>query len=231
MSVSYDLQGAVAVITVDDGRANALGHEALAGIDDALTRAESEASAAVIAGRPGKFSAGFDLATMTAGEEPMRALVVAGAELLCRVMLSPVPVVAACTGHALAAGGLLLLVCDRRIGAEGAFKVGLNEVAIGMPLPKFGVDLARYRCPPSLFDRVILGEVRSPEDAVAAGFLDEVVAEDAVIARALAVATEMSALRRGAVARTKAAARGVLAEDIRATVRADMASISGPGPD
>ena len=89
---------------------------------------------------------------------------------------------AACTGHALAAGALVLLAADRRIGAAGDFKIGLNEVAIGMALPVWAVELARYRMPPSQLDRVILGETGGPEEACAAGFLDRVVAPDELLA-------------------------------------------------
>ena len=120
MSMTYQLDGHVAVLTFDDGKANALSHQALDALEAALDRAEADpdARAILLAGRPGRFSAGFDLATMTAGVEEMRWLVGAGANLIARLLLEPLPVVAACTGHALAAGALLLLACDQRIGAS-----------------------------------------------------------------------------------------------------------------
>jgi enoyl-CoA hydratase len=228
MSVTSDLDGDVAVITIDDGKANAYSHEVLASIHDALDRAEKEATAVLLVGRPGRFSAGFDLSVMSSGNEPMRALVTAGAELLLRVFTYPSPVVVACTGHALAAGGLMLLVGDRRVGAQGPFKIGLNEVAIGMPLPIFAVELARYRMPPSAFDSVVLGEVFDPDGAVTAGFLDRVVAPEDVVAEATADAHRLAALRTGAVKGTKHNARGEIADGILATLAADMASIAGP---
>jgi enoyl-CoA hydratase len=180
----------------------------------------------LLQGRPGRFSAGFDLSIMTSGVEPMRALVTQGAELLLRVFTFPVPVVAACTGHALAAGALMLLVSDVRIGAEGDFKIGLNEVAIGMGLPIFGVEFARYRMPPSEFDSAVLGEVFGPADAVQAGYLDRT--SSTVIDDALATAHRLSALRTGAVAHTKQHARGAIAQRIKDGLYADMASLSGP---
>jgi enoyl-CoA hydratase len=228
MSVSYELEGAVAVITVDDGKANAYSHEVLAGLHDALSRAEGEATAVLIVGRPGRFSAGFDLSVMSAGDAPMRALVTAGAELLVRVFTFPMPVVVACTGHALAAGALMLLVADHRIGAEGSFKVGLNEVAIGMSLPLFAVELARYRMPPSRFDSALVGEVFDPSGAVTAGYLDRIVDGDALLDDAKATAQRLSQLRTGAVSHTKVMARGAIAEHILATLEADMATIGGP---
>ena len=127
--LDYRLDDTVAVLTFDDGKANAYSHDALAAIGEGLDRAEQEATAVLLAGRPGKFSAGFDLSVMTAGDEPMRALVSAGAQLALRVFTFPMPVVAACTGHGLAMGAIMLLVCDARVGADGPFKIGLNEVA------------------------------------------------------------------------------------------------------
>jgi len=195
-----------------------------------VAAATKDANALVIAGRPGRFSAGFDLAAMTASTESMRELVIAGAESLLRIFTTPIPVVAACTGHALAAGALLLLVADRRIGADGPFKIGLNEVAIGMPLPTFGVELARYRMPPSAFDGAILGETMEPVAAVAAGYLDAVVAPDDVLGAAAAEAERLSALRRGAVDGTKQRARGELAERVLAGLVDDMNTVSVPTP-
>jgi enoyl-CoA hydratase len=140
----------------------------------------------------------------------------------------PTPVVAACTGHALAAGALMLLAADVRIGAEGPFKVGLNEVAIGMGLPHFAIELARYRMPPSAFDTALLGRTFDPAGAVAAGYLDRVVGADELLTAAGAEAAELSALTRGAVAHSKRLARQALVEEIQARLAADMAATSGP---
>jgi enoyl-CoA hydratase len=226
--VALAVDDGVATITIDDGKANAIDHGVLGDLDAALAQAVADAHAVVLAGRPGRFSAGFDLATMTSSVDGMRALVIAGAETLLRVFSCPVPVVAACTGHALAAGALLLLVSDRRIGADGPFKVGLNEVAIGMPLPAFAVELARYRMPPSAFDTALLGETFAPAEAVAAGYLDRVVPADDVVAEAQAEARRLSALRRGAVDGSKQRARGALVERVLAGLAADMGSITAP---
>jgi enoyl-CoA hydratase len=227
--LDYRLDGALAVLTLDDGKANVYSHEALDAIGAGLDRAAGEATAVLLVGRPGRFSAGFDLAVMTSGVEPMRALVTAGAELMLRVFTFPMPVVAACTGHALAAGALVLLSCDRRIGAEGPFKIGLNEVAIGMGLPHFAVELARYRMPPSAFDSAVIGRTFDPDGATAAGYLDRVVAADDVVAAATAEAHELAALSTGAVAHTKRLARQQVADGILDRLTADTAGITGPG--
>lgn len=227
MSVSLERDGAVAVISIDDGKANALSPEVLAAIAESFDKAEADgAKAVLLQGRPGRFSAGFDLSIMTGSTDGMRALVRQGGELLVRIFTYPVPVVTACTGHALAGGALVLLASDVRIGAEGEFKIGLNEVAIGMGLPIFAVELARYRMPPSAFDSAVLGEVFAPADAVRAGYLDRTAAN--VVDDALATAHRLSALRSGAVARTKRLARGAIAQHITDTLAADMESLSGP---
>jgi enoyl-CoA hydratase len=228
MGVSYALDGNVGVITLDDGKANAINHDVLQQLHAALDEAQAGASAVLLVGRPGRFSAGFDLSVMTSGDEPMRELVIAGAQLLMRLFTFPQPVVTACTGHALAAGALLLLASDHRIGADGEFKVGLNEVAIGMSLPHFAIELARYRMPPSRFDSALLGEVFAPREAVAAGYLDRVVSPDAVVDESLALATRCAELRRGAVARTKLVARGSIVDAIEARLVADMAEVGAP---
>ena len=228
-AVSFERDGAVAIISVDDGKANAYSPDVLTAIAAGFDQAEAGgATAVLLQGRPGRFSAGFDLSIMTSGVEPMRALVTQGAELLLRIFTYPAPVVAACTGHALAAGALVLLVSDVRVGAEGEFKIGLNEVAIGMRLPIFAVEFARYRMPPSGFDSALLGEVFAPADAVRAGYLDRT--SDNVIDDALATAHRLSALRKGAVAGTKETARAAIARQIKNTLYADMASLSGPAP-
>src|SRR5215831_5149845 len=120
VTVSFEQDGSVAVIGLDDGKANAITLDVLAGIDQGLVKArEGGATAVLLAGRPGRFSAGFDLSVMTAGESQMRELVTGGAELLLRIFTYPMPVVCACTGHALAMGSLLLLAADVRVGAAG----------------------------------------------------------------------------------------------------------------
>ena len=113
---------------------------------------------------------------MTSGVEAMQGLVRSGAELLVRLYASPLATVAACTGHALAMGSLLLLASDTRIGADGPFKLGLNEVAIGMGLPIFAVELARDRLSPRHFTAAtVQGQVFDPAGAVEAGYLDRLV--------------------------------------------------------
>lgn len=232
MPVSYEVHNKVAVVTYDDGKANVYTTEALEELNSALDRSEAdpEVTAMLLVGRPARFSAGFDLATMTSSEASMRALVAAGGRFTARLLLHPMPVVAACTGHALAAGALVLLAADRRIGVTGPYKIGLNEVAIGMPLPRWAVELARFRMPACQFNRIILGEIGGPQDAVAAGFLDEVVAEDSLMDVAGAEAHRLAELRRGAVSGTKERARRTVADRMLDRMDEDLTSVGSPDP-
>lgn len=225
----YELRDGVALLTMDDGKANALGHEMLGALSEALNRAEREASAVVIAGRAGRFSAGFDLRVMTSGTEEARALVTEGAKLLLRVYGLGLPVVAACTGHAMAAGALLLLAADTRLGADGDFKLGLNEVSLGMLTPLFGRELARARLDPRrLTESLLQGRIYSPAEAVEVGYLDAVAPAEGLLGEALARAGRLAALPRAAYASTKAAVRDASLRLIRDTLADDMSRLQLP---
>ncbi|MEM7097239.1 MAG: crotonase/enoyl-CoA hydratase family protein [Pseudomonadota bacterium] len=206
--LDYKLVGKVGVIGLDDGKANAVGHNFVDAMNEGLDRAEAEASGVLITGRPGLFSAGFDLKEFENGPEATSALVNKGAHMLLRLFRHPQPVVVACAGHAVAAGAFTLLACDVRIGAEGDFKIGLNETAIGMSLPVFGIQLASARLSKRWQTQcVVQAQMLSPEEAQNAGFLDQVVAPDALIDTALSTATTLAELPTPAYAFNKRALR------------------------
>ena len=98
------------LITLDDGKANALSFDLLYQLRAALDQAEAAGKPVIITGRPGKFSAGFDLNVMGQGGDEMMKLVSGGSELARRLLQFPTPVVLAVTGHALAMGGILRLL-------------------------------------------------------------------------------------------------------------------------
>lgn len=208
--VRSELRDEVAVVHFDDGKANAFSLASIAALNAALDRAEKEARSVVLAGRPGRFSGGFDLSVMRGGDGgAVRELVRAGAELVLRLYDFPAPVVVACTGHAVAMGAVLLLAADLRIGVAGEFKIGLNEVAIRMTLPPFAIELARDRLSRRHLQRATgLAELYAPEDAVDAGFLDRVVAADALLEDAVASARELASLDPQAHHATKRSLRG-----------------------
>jgi enoyl-CoA hydratase len=216
--LSYDVRDQVATITLDDGKANAFSFAVLETLHEKLDAAQGEASAVVIAGRPGRFSGGFDLSVMKGGPDGVRDLVTKGAELILRVYQFPIPVVVACTGHAIAAGAILLMAADTRIGVEGEFKIGINEVAIGMPVPKFAVELARDRLSKSHFvPSVNHARLYAPFEAVDAGYLDEVARPDDLLAVAQARAHHLATtVHPLAFHLTRTNARGRLADELLA---------------
>jgi len=224
----YELRDQVAVLAMDDGKANALSHQMIDALHTALDRAEAEAAAVLLVGRDGKFSAGFDLPTMRGGFDSVKGLVLAGAELSLRMFLFPRPVITACTGHALAAGAILLLASDLRIGAAGDFKIGLNEVAIGLTLPRFAVELARARLSKRHFTAATSrARIYSPEMAVDAGFLDATAAAGELRDTALAQAAELAALPHPAFRETKKREREAIVALIRETLDPDISEIAG----
>ncbi len=226
-AVRYEEKGDVALITIDDGKANALGHRMLDDLQAAFARAEAEAHAVVIAGRPGKFSAGFDLAVMSEGPESARGLLGHGAEFFFQSYMLEVPVVAACTGHALAAGAVILMATDVRIGEDVPAKIGLNEVAIGMALPRFIIEMARDRLSKRHLPGLNLAKIYDPAGAVDAGYLDEVVAEGTSIERALEIATQLAATLHGPSFRaTRKRLRSDAHNRFRSTLDADLAAFT-----
>jgi len=185
----------IAILTFDDGKANAVSHDFIDGMTAGLDSAEEEAKAVVIMGKPGMFSAGFDLKEIQKGQAEAVALVNRGAEMLYRLFGFPQPVIAGCSGHAVAAGAFTLLACDTRIGVAGDFKLGLNETAIGMTLPVFGHQLAQNRLSKRhLTAAVIQSQMYSPDEAVDAGFLDSVVNADELETACVAAAEQLMAL-------------------------------------
>ena len=218
--VSSEQHGAVRVVTIDDSKANALSFEIIAAIEAELDAAEADDAtrAMVIAGRPGMFCAGFDLGVMRSGDpSAVVSLVAAGGALVTRFYGASIPVVGAATGHALAAGALMLLGCDHRVGADAAVKIGLNEVAIGMVLPDWAFAIAEDRLAIThLQSAVANAHVYDGVGAVAAGFLDEAVEPERVVEVAIERATALTELHPGAYVGTIKVLRSSVIERMQA---------------
>jgi enoyl-CoA hydratase len=225
--VTLERRDAVLVVHLDDGKANALSSAMITAIGEAIDQAEADESVAavVLHGREGKFCAGFDLGVMRGGDiAAMSALVSDGGALVQRLYGSSVPVVAACTGHALAAGALLLLGCDLRIGSDVPCKVGLNEVAIGMVLPDWAMTISVERLSRRHLQRAVAtAEVTDGAGAVDAGFLDRVVPDADVLDTAVAAAAAMSQLDRRAYAGTVRSLRGEVLDLMTEQITSDRA--------
>lgn len=194
--VAIAIEDGIARITLDDGKANALNDRLLGPLDRALDRAEAESAALLIAGRTGFFSGGLDLKTLPFMElGPLHDTLALFAKVTLRLFTFPRPVVAASSGHAIAGGTVLLLGADERFGADGKFRVGLNETAINLTLPRYVVEMARAQLPATSINRVVIaGELFSPQDAKVVGLYDHVVAPEELQDRALARARVLAAL-------------------------------------
>lgn len=226
MTATYSLEGKTAVIAMDDGKANALSNEMLSSLGDALDRAEREASAVVLTGRTDRFCAGFDLRIMMSSPDAAKALLVRGADLFMRLYGLPLPLVIACTGHALAGGAIVLMTGDLRLCAAGPYRIGLNEVSIGLPVPILAMALARDRLLPTALSRAtLLGQIYPPDEAARAGYVDEVVEPADLLPRALGEAERLGSLSRTAIKATKARLRGATIDHVRATLESDMTDL------
>lgn len=221
-SVKVRYENEIAILELDDGKANALNHEIISSLMEKLDEVE-DSGAVVITGRPERFSAGFDLAVMKSGEDAAREMLRSGVELFLRCYSFPRPIIASCTGHALAAGAILLMSCDLRVGTKGEFKIGLPELAIGMSLPLFATELAKDRISKRHFTKATaLGLTYDPEEACDAGFLDEVVEANEVLSTAIDRAELLKTIGKTQLALTRSTTRGETVKKIRDSLEDDL---------
>lgn len=225
--VAYDLADSIATITMDDGKKNALSPAMLAELNAALDRALADRAVVVLTGREGVFSAGFDLSVLMAGGPAASGMIRAGFELAARMLGFPAPIVVACPGHAIAMGAFLVLGGDYRLGTLGDYKIGANEVAIGITMPFFALEICRQRLAPTHLHRAtVLSEMFRPDDAVTAGFLDRVVPAGELPRAARATAARLAGLDAAVHAATKLRAREQALQAIRAAIEADAAGLT-----
>lgn len=221
--VGYDLDEGVAVIGMDDGKANALSSDMLAELHGSFDRAEADDAAVVLAGREGRFSAGFHLPTLRAGGEDAERMLRSAFDLAVRMLTFPRPVVVACTGHAYAMGSFLLPAADHRVGAAGPYTITANEVLLGIVMPRSAIELCRYRISAVHLHRVLaMAEAFTPERAVDVGFLDEVVPASDVLSVALAQARRTLEFDPKAYAVTKARLQEGMLPRLRACIDSEF---------
>lgn len=222
-AVTYSLNGHVATIRIDDDKRNALSPEVLRGIYRALDQAEADDATVILTGRESVFSAGFDLNVMKRGGRAALGMLRDGYALTARVLAYPHPVIAAANGHVFAMGVFLMLSADYVIGARGDFKISANEVAIGLTMPRVAAAMLEHRLEPAAYQRAVtLSHTFSPEDALAAGFFDELVDEPALLSRAETLAAEFESLRGEAHTRSKRRIRRALIRRIRLSLPRDL---------
>jgi len=220
--VNYQLDGKVATITLQNGKVNAMSPDHIAAIDGALDQAEQDKAVVMIVGQPGIFSAGFDLKVFQADAAAGVEMVKAGSTLCRRLLAFPTAVIGVCTGHAVAQGCFTLMACDYRIGVDGPFQLGLNEVQIGMTMHHFGIELPRARLTPSYFQRSVNNaQMYSPSEAVVGGFLDKIVAAEDLIATATKEAQRLAGLNQAAHKATKLKMREALLKTLDEAIAKD----------
>tara|TARA_B110000090_G_scaffold71944_1_gene82126 strand:- start:4037 stop:4738 length:702 start_codon:yes stop_codon:yes gene_type:complete len=223
--VTYQSEENYAVITIVNGKANAINHQVLEGLNSGLEAAEKENKVVILTGQSGIFSAGFDLKIMTKSPESAKELVTKGSALSLRMLSFPQPIIIACSGHAIAKGAFLLLSSDYRIGVEGDFKIGLNEVMIGMTMHHAGIAIAKSRLSEVYLNRCVNNaEIFNSKQAMAAGFLDIVVPEAQLMATAVKVAEMSSKLNKKAHAATKLKVRKPHLEALEKAMKLDLIS-------
>ena len=221
--IAYHLEDGIATLTLNNGKVNAISPDVIAAFNAALDQAVADRAVVIITGQPGILSGGYDLKVMTAGPKEAVALVTAGSTLARRLLSHPFPVIVACPGHAVAKGAFLLLSADYRIGVDGPFSIGLNEVQIGMTMHHAGIELARDRLRRSAFHRsVINGEMFDPQGAVDAGFLDKVVTAEELQGAALAAARQLKKINMLAHKNTKLKVRKQLLETLDDAILQDQ---------
>lgn len=225
MSVKSTISKGVARIEIDDGKANALSAARLSALSAALEEARRENAIAVIAGRPGIFSAGFDMKTFAQGASASREMVLAGVRAIVEILGHPRPVVTFCTGHAYPMGAFLMLAADMRLGIDGDFRIGMNETAIGIAVPEFALTLARARLNPAACASIPAARMYAPREAVAAGYLDFVGVEAEMRVRLETEIANLQQLSPAAFASTKARMnKSLIAAVLNAGVPAELAA-------
>ncbi|ROL66552.1 crotonase/enoyl-CoA hydratase family protein [Pseudomonas vranovensis] len=211
--ITYHLEDGIATLALNNGKVNAISPDVIKAFNAALDQAVQDRAVVIITGQPGILSGGYDLKVMTAGPKEAVSLVTAGSTLARRMLSHPFPIIVACPGHAVAKGAFLLLSADYRIGVEGPFSIGLNEVQIGMTMHHAGIELARDRLRRAAFHRsVINAEMFDPASAVDAGFLDKVVPVEHLQEAALTAARQLKKINMNAHKHTKLKVRKALLE-------------------
>ena len=221
--ISYQLEDGIATLTLNNGKVNAISPDVIVAFNAALDQAVQDRAVVIITGQPGILSGGYDLKVMTSSPQNAVALVTAGSTLARRMLAHPYPIIVACPGHAIAKGAFILLSADYRIGVEGPFNIGLNEVQIGMTMHHAGIELARDRLRKSAFHRsVINGEIFNPEGAMDAGFLDKVVPAEQLMATAVAAAQQLKKINMTAHKNTKLKVRKAFLETLDKAIELDQ---------
>ena len=222
--VNYKFDNDISHITMDDGKANAMSVKMLAGLNDALDKAEKAGGVVILSGRSNVLSGGFDLGVFKSGDNAqILEMLTLGAKLSHRMLSFPSPIIAACSGHAVAMGTFLLLCCDYRIGAKGSSKFAANEVAIGLTVPYFAIEVIKQRIINKHRSKAVgLAHFFEVDEALEAGFLDQAVESDQVLAEATRKAEEFLKLDLEAHKNSKLRLREPMLSSLKDAIAKDI---------
>jgi enoyl-CoA hydratase len=215
-----EMADAVATVRLQTGKANAINPGFIVAANAALDAAAG-AGAVVLTGNGRSFCAGLDLVTLYEfGRGQLLSFMGQFDRLVLRLFTWPRPVVAAVNGHAVAGGCILALACDVRIMARGEFRVGLNEIELGLPLPTSALEVARATLLPGHLETMLYGgQLYGPEELEAKGVVDSVADPEAVMVESLVVARHLAAKPALAFAEIKESLRRPFADRIEAAIR------------
>ena len=206
----------IAVLRIEHGKANTLDMESCNAVVEAFEHA-GDARAVVLTGAGRIFSAGVDLfRVLEEGKPYIEAFVPAMCRAFERVFVHPAPVVAAANGHAIAGGCLLVAAADQRLMAQGAARIGIPELQVGVPFPPIALEIMRFATPPQHFRTIVYrAGTYEPATALELGLIDEVVEPEALLDRALATAERLASVPADTFAITKREIRRPAMDRIR----------------
>jgi len=208
-----------AQVTFDDGKYNVITTAIAIELLEIITRLEATPSLKVLllSGNNRTFSAGLDIHTLQAGGPPAEQLLDIVRKILSILYASRLRIISICTGHAVAAGALLLLVSDYRIGVRGNVKIGFSEVTYGIAMNELAILLVKDRISvDQQFQATVLGKMFNSEEARTAGFLDDLADNlQHALDKAAMVARKLAELDDDAYFTTLQSVRGDTLERLR----------------
>ena len=207
----------VAVVRLDRPPANAFDLSLARELDRALADVESsDAKSLVLTGSGDFFSAGLDLKVVPGyNQSEQRDMILALGRMVGRLYGISRPTIAAVNGHGVAAGTLLALACDYRVGPRGDYRFGLTGARVGIPYPVAAQAVIESELDPATTRIMLLGaEQFGPEEAVAKGILDELREPGEVLQRAIEAARQRSRMPAVAYGRIKQQLRAAALERI-----------------
>jgi enoyl-CoA hydratase len=221
-------QDNVATLRLAHGKASAFDLELMEALTTQLQSLRSSATRAlIITGTGNIFSAGVDLFRLTRdGPDYVQRFVPALTVMLEELFHLPLPVVAAVNGHAIAGGCILNAAADYRIMASGNGRIGVPELLVGVPFPAIALEIVRFSVPREHVEELVYtGKTILPDEALAKGLVDEVVAPDALLGRAMTLARQFAAIPPDSFRTVKNQLRAPIRDRVRQFAAADQKSL------